>query len=64
MKLKIPFKDDKFKCKVFHKTGDQIFIDGDEPTDQLVNVVVKRHVRVLSDVENYIKFMYRWNYKV
>ena len=41
MKLKIPFRDDKFKCKVFHKSGDQIFINGDEPSDQLENVMVK-----------------------
>ena len=41
MKLKIPFRDDKFKCKVFHKSGDQIFINGDEPADQIENIMVK-----------------------
>lgn len=41
MKLKIPFRDDKFKCKVFHKSGDTIDINGDDPAEHLSTVMVK-----------------------
>jgi hypothetical protein len=41
MKLKIPYRDGKFGCKLYNKEGDQYMINNGDSDDKIDNVLVK-----------------------